>query len=117
MAYSAPLPWRTGGARISSPQDGSASRQPRHRELEVKLAVLEKQYSDLHTALFDAAQVHRCLCAPRLVRYGDFEIASEIFAVRYLPGDFFTIVETTGGLILALGDVCGKGVAAGMWTP
>src|SRR5262249_59991634 len=78
---------------------------------------LEKQFGDLHTALFEAAQVHRQLCAPRLVRSGSFEIASEIFAVRYLPGDFFTVEQTNGGLILALGDVCGKGLAAGMWTP
>ena len=117
MAYSAPLPWRAGTAPISPPADGNTSRQTRHRELELKLAVLEQQYRELHAALFEATQVHRSLCAPRLVRYGDFEIASEIFAVRYLPGDFFTIEETNGGLILALGDVCGKGVAAGMWTP
>jgi serine phosphatase RsbU (regulator of sigma subunit) len=117
MAHTASFPWRAGGARLSRPQDGSASRQARYRELKLKLAILEKQYGDLHAALFEAAQVHRRLCAPRLVRYGDFEIASEIFAVRYLPGDFFTIEETGGGLILALGDVCGKGLAAGMWTP
>jgi len=116
MAYSASVPWRAGGARISPLQGGSA-RQARHRELKLKLAILEKRYGDLHTALFEAAQVHRQLCAPRLVRCGGFEIASEIFAVRYLPGDFFTTEETDGGLILALGDVCGKGLAAGMWTP
>jgi serine phosphatase RsbU (regulator of sigma subunit) len=114
---SASFPWHTGGVRLSRPQDRRASRQARHREMKLKLAMLEKQYGDLHTALFEAAQVHRRLCAPRLVRHGDFEIASEIFAVRYLPGDFFTIEETSGGLILALGDVCGKGLAAGMWTP
>ena len=60
--------------------------------------------------------MHRRLCAG-LVRCGNVEIASEIFAVRYLPGDFFTIEEAGGGVIIALGDVCGKGVAAGMWTP
>ena len=117
MAYSASFPWRAGSVRLPRPKDGRASRQARLRELKLKLAILEKQYGDLHTALFEAAQVHRHLCAPRLVRCGDFEIASEIFAVRYLPGDFFTIEETSGGLILALGDVCGKGLAAGMWTP
>jgi serine phosphatase RsbU (regulator of sigma subunit) len=117
MAYSASFPWRAGGVRLPRPQDRRASRQARQQEMKLKLAMLEKQYGDLHTALFEAAQVHRRLCAPRLVRYGHFEIASEIFAVRYLPGDFFTIEETSGGLILALGDVCGKGLAAGMWTP
>jgi len=60
--------------------------------------------------------VHRRLCAPRLLRYGNFEIASEIFAVRHLPGDFFTIEENNNGVLLTLGDICGTGLAAGMWT-
>ena len=88
---------------------------PRRRELEVKLATLQTDYAELHTALFEAAQVYRRLCAPRLVRFGEFEIASEIFAVRHLPGDFFTVEETSAGLIFALGDIEGKGLAAGMW--
>ena len=92
------------------------STKPRRQELEVKLAALQQDYAELHTAIFEAAQVHRRLCAPRLVRHADFEIASEIFAVRHLPGDFFTVEETNDGVILALGDICGKGLAAGMWT-
>ncbi len=92
-------------------------RGARERDLLAKLATLQRDYADLHTALFEASQVHRRLCAPRLVRRGRFEIASEIFAVRYLPGDFFTIEEAGDRLVLALGDVCGKGLAAGMWTP
>jgi sigma-B regulation protein RsbU (phosphoserine phosphatase) len=94
-----------------------ASREGPEAELARKLATLQKDYADLHTALAEAAQVHRRLCAPRLVRYGPFDVASEVFAVRYLPGDFFTLEETAEGAILALGDVCGKGLAAGMWTP
>src|SRR5207245_5767529 len=85
-------------------------------ELEAKLSALQKDYAELHTAIFEAAQVHRRLCAPRLVRHGNFEIASEIFAVRHLPGDFFTVEETNSGVVFALGDICGKGLAAGMWT-
>src|SRR5881394_2551917 len=85
-------------------------------EMELKFAALQKDYADLHAAIFEAAQVHRRLCAPRLVRYADFEIASEIFAVRHLPGDFFTVEQTSDGVVLALGDICGKGLAAGMWT-
>src|SRR5882762_4637888 len=92
------------------------SGKARREELEVKLAALQKDYAELHTAIFEAAQVHRRLCAPRLVRYGSFEIASEIFAVRHLPGDFFTVEETNSGVVFALGDICGKGLAAGMWT-
>src|SRR5437870_8826321 len=91
-------------------------RKTRRQELEVKLATLQKDYAELHSAIFEAAQVHRRLCAPRLLRYGEVEIASEIFAVRHLPGDFFTVEETSNGVVLALGDICGKGLAAGMWT-
>src|SRR5438552_14612302 len=99
-----------------SPSWRRGSTKPRREELELKLAALQKDYAELHTAIFEAAQVHRRLCAPRLVRYGEFEIASEIFAVRHLAGDFFTIKDSNRGPILALGDICGKGLAAGMWT-
>jgi serine phosphatase RsbU (regulator of sigma subunit) len=88
----------------------------RRRELEDRLAAVQKDYAELHTALFEAGQVYRRLCAPRLVKFGKFDIASEIFAVRHLPGDFFTVEETNSGLIFALGDIEGKGLAAGMWT-
>jgi len=101
--------------RVYAPRS-KRSGKARRQELEVKLAALQQDYAELHTAIFEAAQVHRRLCAPRLVRHGDFEIASEIFAVRHLPGDFFTVEETSDGAILALGDIGGKGLAAGMWT-
>ncbi len=86
------------------------------RELESKHSALQKDYAELHGEIFEAAQIHRRLCAPRMVRYSDVEIASEVFAVRHLAGDFFTINDTTEGVVLALGDICGKGLAAGMWT-
>src|SRR3984893_2859447 len=102
-------------ARVYAPRPKRSSKA-RRQELEVKLTALQQDYAELHTAIFEAAQVHRRLCAPRLVRHGNFEIASEIFAVRHLPGDFFTVEETNDGMILALGDISGKGLAAGMWT-
>src|SRR5438552_6853948 len=101
--------------RLHPPQPKRSIRVPRE-ELEVKLADLQQDYAELHTEIFEAAQVHRRLCAPRLVRQGNFEIASEIFAVRHLPGDFFKVEERNDGIIFALGDICGKGLAAGMWT-
>ena len=100
----------------SYPAGRVVPRKPRRQDLEIKLAELQKDYAALHTAIFEAAQVHRRLCAPRLLNFQDFEIASEIFAVRHLPGDFFTVEETNDGIILALGDICGKGLSAGMWT-
>jgi sigma-B regulation protein RsbU (phosphoserine phosphatase) len=85
-------------------------------ELQQKLETLQRDYAELNTSIFEAAQVHRRLCAPSLVRHGAFDVASEIFAVRHLPGDFVSIEETRDGLILALGDIGGKGLAAGMWV-
>jgi sigma-B regulation protein RsbU (phosphoserine phosphatase) len=85
-------------------------------ESDSKLTALQKDYADLHASLFEASQVYRRLYAPRLVRHGDFEIASETFAARHLPGDFVAVRETGGAVMLALGDVSGKGLAAGMWT-
>ncbi len=88
------------------------------RELELKLAALQVDYSHLQGAMFEAAQLHRKLCAPRLVRKGDFVIASEIFAVHSLPGDFFIVIKEKAGdgIVLALGDICGKGLTAAMWA-
>jgi len=85
-------------------------------EIDSRLQTLQRDYAELHTAIFEAAQVHRRLCAPSLVRHGAFDVASEIFAVRHLPGDFFSVEQTTDGLVLALGDIGGKGLAAGMWV-
>lgn len=97
----------------SSPQSTTV---PAAGALEQRLENLQWQYAELNTAIFEAAQVHRRLCAPSLVRHGGFDVASEIFAVRHLPGDFFSVEETSDGLILALGDIGGKGLAAGMWV-
>ena len=99
-----------------APRRSRSAAIARRRELELKLTALQQDYAELHSEIFEAAQIHRRLCAPRLVRYADFEIASEIFAVRHLAGDFFTINDTGNGVVLSLGDICGKGLAAGMWT-
>lgn len=88
----------------------------RYLQLQMSVAQLQKDYAEVHTALVEAAQVHRHLCAPRLVQFGDFDIASETFAVRHVPGDFFTVKDSSRGVILALCDICGKGLGAGMWT-
>ncbi|MCM3902886.1 MAG: serine/threonine-protein phosphatase, partial [Pyrinomonadaceae bacterium] len=101
---------------VTRPAPRTSSNRSGYRDLELKVAALQKDYAELHTALAEAAEVHRRLCAPRLVQYGNFEIASETFAVRHVPGDFFTVEETSSRVILALGDICGKGLAAGMWT-
>ncbi len=107
---------RTMDVQVSAPSRRKPAARAQETELELKLATLQRNYLELHTALIEAAQVYRRLCAPHLVRYQDFEIASETFAVRHVPGDFFTVAETPKGIVFALGDICGKGLAAGMWT-
>jgi serine phosphatase RsbU (regulator of sigma subunit) len=89
---------------------------PDQIELEQKLETLQRDYAELNAAIFEAAQMHRRLCAPSLIHYGRFDVASEVFAVRHLPGDFFAVEETDRGLVFALGDIGGKGLAAGMWV-
>jgi serine phosphatase RsbU (regulator of sigma subunit) len=100
---------------VALPTQKVKSARTRIEELEQTIATLQKDYAGLHQSITEASQVYRRLCAPRLVRRQGFEIASETFAVRHVPGDFFTVEETPRGVVLALGDVCGKGLAAGMW--
>lgn len=100
---------------VAAPRPRKMVNRARYRELELKVAALQQDYAQLHTELVEAAQVHRRLCAPRLVRQGDFEIASETFAVRHVPGDCVTVDKVDGSVIFSLGDICGKGLAAGMW--
>ncbi len=117
MGQSKAFAWRPGGTPNSLPRGKHAAPDaPPGAEVEVR------DTRERATAIFTphSSRLRRCIgaCAPRAwCECGDFEIASEVFAVRYLPGDFFTVEEASGGLILALGDVCGKGLAAGMWTP
>ena len=46
-----------------APPQRRISTKARREDLELKLAALQKDYAELHTAIFEAAQVHRRLCA------------------------------------------------------
>ena len=87
----------------------------RLRVLEDHLARVERENHDLSRAMYEAAQVQRKLCGPRHFRTASYEFASEIFPVRHLSGDFISVIELEGDLVFALGDIAGKGLAAGMW--
>jgi serine phosphatase RsbU (regulator of sigma subunit) len=76
---------------------------------------LLRERSDLHGQLFDAVQIQRKLSGPRVLRYGDMQFASEVFAARFLSGDFTTFSRDGSKVLAVLGDIAGKGVAAGMW--
>jgi sigma-B regulation protein RsbU (phosphoserine phosphatase) len=69
----------------------------------------------LHSELFEAAQIQRKLSGPREFRHGDLRFASEVFAARFLSGDFTTFLKSGSKVLMAHGDIAGKGIAAGMW--
>jgi sigma-B regulation protein RsbU (phosphoserine phosphatase) len=76
---------------------------------------LLREKLDLHSQLFEAAEIQRKLSGFRALRHGDFQFASEVFAARYLSGDF-TMFWQNGSRVLSVhGDIAGKGFAAGMW--
>jgi sigma-B regulation protein RsbU (phosphoserine phosphatase) len=76
---------------------------------------LVRERLDLHAQLFEAAQIQRKLSGPRSVRCGRLEFASEVFAARYLSGDFAMLGQNGSRVLATLGDIAGKGFAAGMW--
>jgi serine phosphatase RsbU (regulator of sigma subunit) len=76
---------------------------------------LLREKLDLHSQLFEAAQIQRKLSGPRELRRGCLQFASEIFAARFLPGDFTSFLQSGSKVLVAHGDIAGKGVAAGMW--
>lgn len=84
--------------------------------LEERLALVNLETAELRRELYEAAQMQRSLCGSRLVHRGQFEIAAELFPVRHLSGDFFCVDDVGATTMLGVGDVCGKGLLAGMWS-
>jgi serine phosphatase RsbU (regulator of sigma subunit) len=76
---------------------------------------LVRERLELHAQLFEAAQIQRKLSGPRSVECGRMEFASEVFAARYLSGDFAVLMQNGSKVLATLGDIAGKGFAAGMW--
>ena len=83
--------------------------------LEEQLAVLRRERDNLEDGLFEAAQVQRKLSGPRQLSRGAFDIAGEVFPVRHVSGDFLTVFDSELHTVLAVGDIKGKGLGAGMW--
>lgn len=83
--------------------------------LEEKLVRLRREHEGLQRTLYEAAQLQRRICGPHRLRCGSFEIASEIFPVELLSGDFLSVFETEGDVMLAIGDIAGKGLTASLW--
>ncbi len=84
-------------------------------ELEEQVATLRLEFAEVYRDLYEGAQMQRHLSGPRLLSRGEFEIATEIFPVRHLSGDFFNVSDQGRTALLAVGDIAGKGLLAAMW--
>jgi len=104
-----------GTAAIELLGSVGSDRSERDRFLTEELNAIRQGHAKLQQAIFEAAQVQRTLCAPRELDWGQFEIAGEIFPVRHLSGDFFKVMKLGSALGLAVGDIAGKGLTAGIW--
>jgi serine phosphatase RsbU (regulator of sigma subunit) len=107
-----------GGGDYSEPQSSMVASMPPlplHVPLQDEVDSLLREKLDLHSELFEAAQIQRKLSGPREFRQGSLQFASEVFAARFLSGDFTTFLKSGSQVLMAHGDIAGKGVAAGMW--
>jgi serine phosphatase RsbU (regulator of sigma subunit) len=105
----------TWGHRSTLRHPASAEAARPGHPLEIQLAELRREHDHLRHTLFQAAQVQRQLCGVRHLRKPPYEIASEIFPLQDISGDFITVFEDGHEIVFAIGDICGKGLAAGMW--
>ena len=94
-------------AATSSPLPSSA--------LQDEVETLRREKLDLHSQLFEAAEIQRKLSGSRKLRHGSLEFASEVFAAHFLSGDFTMFLQNGSRVLTAHADIAGKGVAAGMW--
>lgn len=83
--------------------------------LQIEVDALRREKLDLHAQLFEAAQIQRKLSGARKSHHGCLQFASEVFAARFLSGDFTMFLQNDSRVLTAHGDIAGKGVAAGMW--
>ena len=112
---------QTKHRRNSSRQDWSASSTPFVGTAAVTTARQDEMDSllrerlELHAQLFEAAQIQRKLSGQRTLHCGIMQFANEVFAARYLSGDFTILSRSGSSVFTTLGDIAGKGFAAGMW--
>src|ERR1700730_18463895 len=112
------FPTNGGGRNYSVPLSSMVESiwpPPLNAPLQDEVDSLLREKLDLHSELFEAAQIQRKLSGPREVRHGSIQFASEVFASRFLSGDFTAFLKSGSKVLVAHGDIAGKGVAAGMW--
>jgi serine phosphatase RsbU (regulator of sigma subunit) len=109
---------KRGRRNYSMPQSSivaSMPPPPSSAPLRDEVDSLLREKLDLHSQLFEAAQIQRKLSGPRELRHGSLQFATEVFAARFLSGDFTTFLKSGSKVLVAHGDIAGKGIAAGMW--
>ncbi|HYK35578.1 MAG TPA: PP2C family protein-serine/threonine phosphatase [Alloacidobacterium sp.] len=89
--------------------------QPLEIRLQNELDSLRQEKLDLYSQLFEAGQIQRKLSGARELRHGCLQFASEVFAARFLSGDFTMFLQHGSRVLAAHGDIAGKGIPAGMW--
>lgn len=89
--------------------------QPLEIRLQNELDSLRQEKLDLYSQLFEAGQIQRKLSGARELHHGCLQFASEVFAARFLSGDFTMFLRHGSRVLAAHGDIAGKGIAAGMW--
>src|ERR1700758_2039005 len=107
-----------GGRNYSVPRSsmvGARPPPPLNGPLQDEVDSLLLEKLNLHSELFEAAQIQRKLSGPREFRQGSLQFASEVFAARFVSGDFTTFLKNGSKVLIAHGDIAGKGIAAGMW--
>ncbi len=97
------------------PTPSSKAVHPPDVSLQEEVDALRQEKLDLHSQLFEAAQIQRKLSGSRELRHGCLQFSSEVFAARFLSGDFAMFSQNGSKVFAAHGDIAGKGVAAGMW--
>src|SRR5271156_400924 len=85
-------------------------------QLQDEVDTLRREKLDLHSQLFEAAEIQRKLSGSRKLRHRSLEFASEVFAAHFLSGDFTMFLQNGSLVLTAHADIAGKGVSAGMWS-
>src|SRR3984957_14482303 len=62
---------------------------------------LMREKLELHSQLFEAAQIQRKLSGPQEFPRGCLQFASEVFAARFLPGDFTSFLQSGSKVLVA----------------
>ena len=106
--------WGADSKRRSRNTSSIAS-PPSNLLLQKEVDALLQEKLDLYSQLFEAGQIQRKLSGARELHHGCLQFASEVFAARFLSGDFTMFLQHGSRVLAAHGDIAGKGIAAGMW--